>query len=263
MPDIRKPGTSKPFEYAVGLTSPVQRALRILRRLVSRRPIPKANTEAARSGTALLGTHMLHLLEGAGLLNSAGHHSAAVALFRPLEDTFDCFAAAGLVPGAAEKWLERNLKPSDAARLWVGEFNDNQEFVCGSLTLADYRKTLRTQFNEYSHCSPTITDWNLLFAPVSAEEGTLELNLDPQVIDANAHRIDAHLTACIWEFTGMAEQVFDKYLGRNKSVQAELTKVKSGIKTILERHKEHGCFDVLGAAELKRLGLLPQFDSPP
>jgi len=196
---------------------------------------------------------MMHLLEGAGQLNGAGYHSVATVLFRPIEDTFDCFAAVGLIEGAAGKWWNRELRPSDAAKMWVQAMSEEEfQFAYGVTTLAEYRKVLRSQFNEYSHCSPALTQLNLYYMPRNAKGGTMELNCDPQVIDANAHGIDAHLTTCLQEFIDMVARVFAEHFKNNIVTRSKLAALREEIDVILKRHQKHGCFDVLGAVELKR-----------
>ena len=74
-------------------------------------------TAASKSSGLLVGNHLFLLIDGCGLLNGSGLHWAAVTLLRPLEDALDCFAAVTMVKDAAERWSQRNLKPSDAARV--------------------------------------------------------------------------------------------------------------------------------------------------
>lgn len=149
--------------------------------------------------------------------------------------------------------VEPRAKVQRRSKNWVPKMGEEKvEFAHGVTTLSDYRRILRSQFNEYSHCSPALTEWNLYFMPRNEKGGTLELNIDPQVIDANAHRIDAHITACLQEFIDMVERVFAGHFENHTATWSELATLKEEIDVILKRHHEHGCFDVLGAAELKR-----------
>ncbi len=110
-----------PGEVVRLANSPVQKALRVLERLFAAAPQPRVPTgTATRACGELLGRHVLNLVGACGELNLSGSHSAAVTLFRPLEDALDCLAAVTLVAGAADRWLADDLKPSEAAKLWVG-----------------------------------------------------------------------------------------------------------------------------------------------
>lgn len=145
---------SLPGEDAVGPSSPVQQSLEVLRVIISDTPLPEAPSREAYFVAPILALHTLYLIEGAGQLNSMGYHSAAVSLFRSIEDALDCFAAVTPVPGAVESWLRGELRASDAAKLWVATEAESFEHAHDTgASLSDYRKRLRSQFNKYAHCS--------------------------------------------------------------------------------------------------------------
>ncbi len=81
--------------------SPVRATFRWIESFLISDPCPDLKTDASRSAAILIATHLLHTLQAAGNLNVSGFHSAAVVLFRPLEDALDCFAAVLLVESNA------------------------------------------------------------------------------------------------------------------------------------------------------------------
>lgn len=249
-----RPGLSAPGAKEIGATSPVQRALRWLESFFSGSPVPDIKTDAARSNGALLATHLLQLINGCGFLNGIGHHSAAVALFRSLEDALDCFGAVVLVKDMAEKWANRKLLPSDAAKTWIPLVN---EMTARGISLSDYRKNLRSMFNNYSHCSCDLCLWNLYFLPceknAATVTGTLELNLPPVTIDSNGHAIDAHLTAHLLEFMVLVRKGYSDELKRIPENVANLDLLEKDIIKIMEQHDEHHCQDVSSPPEVRRV----------
>ncbi len=204
-----KPRLQAVGEGVVGPGNPVHRAIGWLARLFADEAQPNVSSERARSAAAGLGTHLLHLLRGYGILNLNGYHSAAVSLLRPAEDALDCFAAVVLVGGAAEAWSEGRLRASDAARAWTPLVDD---MIAPGMSLADYRRRLRDQFNDLAHCPPEVSAWNLYFSPerrdpqTGAVTGLLKLNIIPEVIASNAHALDAHLVAHLLELLHIARR---------------------------------------------------------
>jgi hypothetical protein len=109
------------------------------------------------------------------------------------------------VQDAACKWEQDKLKPSDAAKAWI--VNQGNPDLCDAggktMTLSDYRQSLRSNLNRDSHGSNALCAWDLFFLPRSSNpngsgsSGTLEINYDRYVINANAHSIDAHMTATL------------------------------------------------------------------
>jgi hypothetical protein len=247
---------SLPGAMAVGPSSPVVRALVLVRAFLSQEPEPDLATPSAKSCGLLSGNHLCQLIDACGLLNGTGLHSAAVALLRPLEDALDCFAAVTLVEGAAERWADRNLKPSDAAKLWTVVAGDT--FDLDDARLPDYRRTLRGQFAHYSHCSYDLCLWDLYFDPQTRDpksgqlSGLYELNWSGRVINMNAHAVDAHLTAHLLEFLTILKRSYSSELERRADVSRNLARLESEIIPIMDRHNEHGCQNVLVPPEWRR-----------
>lgn len=254
--DKLQPELSLPGAKAVGPSSPVQKALAFVRNFLSLEPTPDIATPASKSSGLLVGNHLLHLISACGLLNGSGLHSAAVTLLRPLEDALDCFAAMTMVKGAAERWSARKLKPSEAAKLWTETADDT--FSPINTTLAEYRKTLRGQFAHYMHCSYDLCLWDLFFSPRARDpetgqlSGPYELNQGGQVIDSNAHAIDAHLTAHHLEFIAILKRAYSHELGQEPTRFRELSRLESEVAQIMERHNEHKCQNVFVPPEWRR-----------
>lgn len=254
--DKPKPELSLAGEKAFGSSSPVQQALSLIRTFLSLEPAPDIATPASKSSGLLVGNHLLHLISACGLLNGSGLHSAAVTLLRPLEDALDCFAAVTMVDGAAERWSARKLKPSEAANLWIDKAGDI--ISPSNIALADYRKTLRGQFAHYMHCSYDLCLWDLYFNPLTRDNntgqlsGTYELNKYGQVIDTNAHAIDAHLTAHHLEFMTILKRAYSVELGHDPIRYSAYIRLEKEIIKIMERHNEHKCQNVLVPPEWRR-----------
>ena len=249
-----EPKLSKPGSLAIGPSSPVQHAHTWLQNFFLTNPTPDIGSSAARSNGLLLSTHLLHLLNGCGLLNGAGLHSSAVSLLRSLEDALDCFGAVVLIKGAAEKWADRKLKASDAAKLWVPKV---KEITTKDVSLAEYRKALRSLFNQYSHCSCDLCLWNLFFLPKGIKDGvmtgTLEPNLPPSIIDQNGHSIDAHLTAHLLEFIILVKKAYDQTIQKDAENEKYLGLLIGDINEIMEKHAKHGCQNVSSAPEIRSM----------
>ena len=108
-----------PFSDIIGRKSPVQQAIKLCWQLINDRPETVSGTKESKSSSALILTHLLGLMESAGMLNCRGRHSSAITLLRAIEDALDCFAAVGISHEAALKWQDGKLKASDAARIWT------------------------------------------------------------------------------------------------------------------------------------------------
>ncbi len=231
----------------------------MLRSFFSNTPSPNIADDDAKNYGTLLANHLLRLLEGCGTLNIGGLHSAAVALLRPLEDAFDCFAAVVNIEGAATKWAKGELRPSDAAKLWTPDLRVMT--MAGrdtELSVADYRKHFRSAFAKYSHCSYALCSWDLFFKPsrpnskTGGMEGTVQINTKALVIDRNGHSIDAHLTAHLLEFEQQGRRGYSKALTETCDV-GRLSELESEIIAIMEKHNKHGCQDVHIPPELRQL----------
>lgn len=190
------------------------------------------------------------------MLNLSGYHSAAVTLFRPLEDALDCFAAVLLIGGAAERWRAGKLRASDAAKEWTSLEVDIQ---ARGVNLAEYRKRLRAQFHNLTHCSHELCEWNLYFASRESQSGPdssrgdLLLNYDASIIYANAHGIDAHLTAHLLEFLVMLKRGYSKYLNAVPKQLHEVEHLLQRITAIMEEHDRHQCQQTFPTPEIRRL----------
>jgi len=247
---------SHPGELAVGPTSPVQKSLKILHIFFDTQPDTNLADEVSKRTSLLIANHLFSLMEACGLLNGSGMHSSAVVLLRSLEDALDVFTAVSSVPGAAERWEKHDLKPSDAAKLWV-KFRGNP-IVSNGKTLSDYRKELRNNFNKYSHASYDLCLWDLYFKPEATAlkgqtiSGTIEINSPRRVINSNGHSIDAHLTAHHLEFIDAIK--FSYSVALNKfGKTTELDLLEEEIDAIMQKHASHGCQNVQEPAELRRL----------
>jgi hypothetical protein len=248
---------SIPGAKAIGPQSPVVQALDWIATFFADTPSPDIGAES-QYDSALIANHLLHLIRGCGLLNGSGFHSAAIALLRPMEDALDCFAAVGLVEGAAAAWKQGNLKPSDAAKKWTGS-GAAEKFRPLDTTLPEYRQRLRGQFNPYSHCSRELCLWDLFFNPTARDgttgsvKGTLDLNTRPLVIDSNGHSIDAFLTAHLLEFIELIKLAYASLLRARGRELARLSMLQTQITSIMERHNEHRCHEVRIPPEIARL----------
>lgn len=252
-----RPGLSLPGAKAIGPSSPIVQTLAWIREFLSAEPHPDIGSEAARSSGILAGTHLLHLITACGLLNGQGYHSAAVVLLRPLEDGLDCFAAVTLISGSADEWACRSLRPSDAAKAWTAQHADAMKPETG--TLPEYRKYLRGAFAHYSHCSYDLCLWDLFLNPKEHDpkkgncRGPLEPNLAGNVIDRNAHAIDAYLTAHLLEFIAIIRLAYAAELQAQRHQDERLAALEQQIREIMERHAAHRCQEVRVPPEIARL----------
>lgn len=248
--------TSPPGSRGYGDDSPVIRTFAWLQRFLESTPKTDLGSPCADSNALLLANHLLHLLKGCGLLNGTGYHSAAVTLFRPMEDALDTYAAVALLAGYAKKWESGKLKASDAAKAWVASHGDI--FVSRDKSLSDYRKALRSAFNEYSHCSRPVCLWNLYFNvkkqdPATGKlTGTLDLNTKPLIVDRNGHSIDAYETAHLLEFLEILRKAYSVYLRTYRGTE-ELELLVEQVREIMERHDNHRCQEVRIPPEIARL----------
>ena len=241
-------------EAVVGPTSPVVRATVWLVKFFANDPVPDLGREVQEPARGLA-THLLHLLQGASAGNLSGWHSVAASLLRSLEDALDCFAAVTIVPSAAKKWCAGRLRPSDAAKAWTPLVHD---MVAKNVPLPEYRRLLREMFNDYAHCCPELCAWNLYFLPKErnpqngAVAGTLEPNLGNEVIESNAHAIDAHLTGHLLEFLVLVRHAYAKEINRVGDVEL-LAGFLTEISEIMMKHDNHGCQEVRPPPEVRRL----------
>ncbi|MNO25525.1 hypothetical protein D3C76_153650 [compost metagenome] len=213
-----------PYQDLIGEKSPVQKTLKLLRLLAHEKPMPNASTSESKSASALIMTHLLGLCDSAGMINCRGHHSAAITLFRPIEDATDCFAAVASDADAARKWNEGKLKSSEAAKIWTGSAN-----LYDGSSLGEYRRTIRHTFNNYSHCTPGQAHWNVYLESIGENRCTMELNTTPFVINLNAYYIDRYLCIHLYELIDIILIVFSDYLDTNISLREQLETLKLSI----------------------------------
>ena len=250
------PDVSFPGMVGVPASSPVQRGLNWLQMFFAAHPRPDINGDRPAKCGMLIATHLLHLLRGCGMINAHGFHSCAVSMLRLMEDALDCFAAVTLVRGSAEKWETGRLKASDAAKKWTN-FVDWK--TAGGISLSDYRKFLRRDFNTYSHCTNELCLWNLRFIPktiltdTNTTTGTLEPNWGNLVINKNAHSIDAFETLHIFEFINIIKLAYSKDISLNEEKRKELECFLPDMEKLVRQHNEHHCQDVREPPEIKQL----------
>ena len=183
-----------PFSDIVGESSPVQKAIKMIWEIFANHPLPNNKSIASQSAAEQIVLHLLGTMNSIGMINAAGYHSAAVTLMRSIEDALDCLFAVVQSDINANKWLNGELKASQAARTWTAD-----KVVDQSIPLGDYRKNIRHGLNKYSHCSPNQTSWNIYRK--SDEKGMcrLELNYQHAVISKNGYYIDRYLCIHLYE----------------------------------------------------------------
>lgn len=219
-----------PFQDIVGESSPVQQALKLLRIFAGEKPMPNANTNQAKSMSALILTHILGLCDSTGLINLRGHHSAAITMFRPIEDATDCFAAVASDTKAAKNWAEGNLKSSDAAKIWTNTVNIT---LTDRTNLSEYRKIIRHALNNYSHCAPNQANWNVYLESIGDKKCIMELNTKPLVINLIAYYIDRYLCTHLYELIEIILIVFSKYFEAHYSSKERLEVLRVEIEKIV------------------------------
>ena len=118
----------------------------------------------------------------------------------------DCLFAVVQSDVNANKWLNDELKASQAARTWTAD-----KVVDQSIPLGDYRKNIRHGLNKYSHCSPNQTSWNIYRK--SDEKGMcrLELNYQHAVISKNGYYVDRYLCIHLYELMDSLPLYYSEY----------------------------------------------------
>ena len=84
-------------------------------------PLPNNKSIASQSAAEQIVLHLLGTMNSIGMINAAGYHSAAVTLMRSIEDALDCLFAVVQSDVNANKWLNDELKASQAARTWTAD----------------------------------------------------------------------------------------------------------------------------------------------
>lgn len=240
----------KPFSDIIGGNSPVQRMLKIAWYFAEIKPETVANTIESKSASALILTHLLGLVDSAGLINCRGFHSSAITLLRAIEDATDCFVAVGIDGNAAVKWNEGKLKSSDAAKIWT--LNSDPENTNSS----EYRKMIRKSLNSYSHCTPQQANWNIYLEAIEENKCTMKLNTNPMVISMNAYYIDRYLCIHICELVEVIKMVYNKYIEENSDLKNQISDLQKKVERIIldflkSINKEK--LDIMIAPELLRI----------
>lgn len=221
-------------------------AINALTRIVRKNPTPQVDTEVAQFSAHAIANHLIFLIFTASDANIAGRHSVAVSLFRNMEDALDCFGAVTLIPGAAEKWARGKLKASQAARLYESKLGTIK--LSTGETATDYRKNLRSYFNEYAHCTPYLTDWDLyplfdqrdikrLFKDELKEDIKSELRINPgdRLLSQNAYRIGDFLVAHTLEFSHLTEMGYENFLKSHKKLKKELRETTNKLEDTMKK----------------------------
>lgn len=221
-------------------------ALDVLTRIVRKHPTPQVDTYAAEFSAHAIANHLIFLILTASDANIARRHSVAVSLFRNMEDALDCFGAVALIPGAAEKWAQGQLKASQAAKLYESKLGTIK--LSTGQTAIDYRKHLRLHFNQYAHCTPYLIYWDLY--PHFEKEDIkrlvnddlphgitpeLRVNIGNRLLVQNAYRIGDFLAAHTLEFSHLIEMGYENFLKSHKNLKRELRKNISKLESTMKK----------------------------
>lgn len=218
-----------PFSDIVGESSPVQKAIKLIWEIFANHPLPNNKSIASQSAAEQIVLHLLGTMNSIGMINAAGYHSAAVTLMRSIEDALDCLFAVVQSDVNANKWLNDELKASQAARTWTAD-----KVVDQSIPLGDYRKNIRHGLNKYSHCSPNQTSWNIYRK--SDEKGMcrLELNYQHAVISKNGYYVDRYLCIHLYELMDSLPLYYSEYFADKEERRKLFEKLKYDIETIIK-----------------------------
>lgn len=240
-----------PFLDIIGRKSPVQQAIKLCWQLINDKPETVSGTKESKSSSALILTHLLGLMESAGMLNCRGWHSSAITLLRAIEDALDCFAAVGISHEAALKWQDGKLKASDAAKIWTVNHYLNENDSMG-----DYRRMIRSALNTYSHCTPEQVNWNIYLESTQDNCCTMELNTKPMVININAYYIDRYICIHLYEVINVIFEVYNDYFKSQLNLKRQLQDLSGEITIIIEdflRFINKEKLDISVAPELLRI----------
>lgn len=215
----------------------------LIKKILLLSPHTKVRTDQAQKCAESIGLHLINLIVTASDANLRGCHSVSLSLFRSMEDALDCFAAVALNPGDAEKWVMGKLKPSNAAKVW-DERLKGATLPTGERA-TNYRKDLRDHFNNFAHCSPYLTEWDmfleiplnekaLIFSENEKQESipltvSLHVNHQGKILPQNALAISAYLCAHLLEFTWSVEEAYQEFLNQNPDINNLLLANKSDL----------------------------------
>ena len=110
-----------PFSDIVGESSPAQKAIKMIWEIFANHPLPNNKSIASQSAAEQIVLHLLGTMNSIGMINATGYHSGAVTLMRSIEDALDCLFAVVQSDINANKWLNGELKASQAARAWTAD----------------------------------------------------------------------------------------------------------------------------------------------
>ena len=222
-------GLQPPFSDVVGESGPVQKAIKMIWEIFENHPVPNNKSVVSQAAAEQIALHLLGTMNSIGMINAAGYHSAAVTLMRSIEDAFDCLFAVVQSDINAKKWLNGELKASEAASEWTAG-----KVVDKAIPLGDYRKNIRHGLNNYSHCSPNQTSWN--FYRKSDKKGTcrIELNYLHAVISRNGYYIDRYLCIHLYELMGNLPLYYSDYFIGKEEMREYFEKLKCDIETIIK-----------------------------
>lgn len=213
-------------------------SLDALTRIISKRPKPQVDTEVAQFSAYAIANHLIFLILTVSDANVAGRHSAAISLFHNVEDALDCFGAVSLIRGAAEKWANGDLTGNQAAILYEGRFGAVR--LPTGEPVIDYRRRLRSHFQQYEHCTPNLIDWDL-YPYFNSEDikklfnkeidcdirSEIKVNPGDRLLSQNANRIGDYLAAYTLEFSRLAEMGYENFLEANIKLKSELKEMIS------------------------------------
>lgn len=203
-----------PFSDIVGDSSPVQQTQKLLWNLFQSSPLPNNRSEKSKLAASMIMLHLLGTMNSIGMINAAGYHSSAITLLRSAEDALDCLSSVAADESMAIKWLDGKLKASDAAKHWT-----NGKYTDDSSPLSEYRKTVRCGLNEYCHCAPLQTNWNLYLKKSDNHRCTVELNYNHAVININGYYIDRYLCIHLLEIIEVISENYSYYLNKSNNTE--------------------------------------------
>ncbi len=221
------------------------RAINALTQIVRKNPKPQVDTEVAQFSANAIANHLIFLILTASDANIAGRHSVAISLFRNMEDALDCFGAVTLIQGAAEQWVQDKLKASQAAKLYESKLGVIK-LSTGERAI-DYRKNLRSHFNQYAHCTPYLIDWDIyphfdredikkLFNNKLKEDISPELKVNPGLLlSQNAYRIGDFLAAHTLEFAHLTNIGYENFLKSHRKLKRELRETTNKLENTLKK----------------------------
>lgn len=218
-----------PFSDIVGECCPVQKAIKMIWETFVNHPVPNNKSTASQTAAEQIVLHLLGTMNSIGMINAAGYHSAAVTLMRSIEDALDCLFAVVHSDINANKWLNGELKASEAAREWT-----ENKVIDQAMPLGDYRKNIRHGLNNYSHCSPNQTNWNIYRKNDKKGTCSLELNYQHAVISTNGYYIDRYLCIHLYELMDNLLFYYSDYFENKERIKKYFEKLKEDIEKIIK-----------------------------